>query len=263
MQDEKTPILELRKVGFEYQTNTGRVTALENLSLDIFPREFVCVCGISGCGKSTLLNLIAGFLKATYGEILLNGKPIAGIHWQRGVVFQQSNLYEWLTVRNNINFGLRMRRLPKREIQDKTDRMLRQVGLEQFADKYTYELSGGMKQRVGIARTLINDPEILLMDEPFSALDALTRESMQDFTRTLWKDTRHTIIFITHDVDEAMMLGNRVIILSPRPGKVIKDIRLGYTDEIWESGSKKCRYSDGYFSVRENILACIRGENEE
>lgn len=257
---DDTPLLELNQVSVEYQTKTGGVLALEDLSLNIRAGEFVCVCGVSGCGKSTLLNLAAGFLKPTRGKILLNGEPVEGIHWQRGVVFQQPSLYEWLNVRKNISFGLRMRGFPRAEVRERTNRMLCQMGLEQFAEKYVYELSGGMKQRVGIARTLINDPALLLMDEPFSALDALTREAMQDVTRTVWRDTEKTVLFITHDVDEAMMLGSRVVVLSRRPGRVAGEFALRYSSEILESGSKRCRYSEEYFAAREEILARIRGE---
>lgn len=250
-------LLEIDNVNLEYKTKTGNVKALDSLNLNIYQNEFVCVLGPSGCGKSTLLKLIAGFIKPTSGNIVLEGNPVDGIDWHRGVVFQQPNLFEWFSVRNNVNFGLRMRKFPKKEIKEKTDAILKKVGLEEFGDKKVYELSGGMKQRVGIARTLINNPEILLMDEPFSALDALTREQMQNFTRKLWWDTGKTIFFITHDVDEALMLASRVIVLSPRPGTVVLDIPLHFTRDFVEDGSSRVKYTEEYYRIREQLLEII------
>ena len=250
-------LLEIDNVSLEYKTKTGNVKALESINLNIYRNEFVCVLGPSGCGKSTLLKLIAGFMKPTDGNIALEGKNVEGIDLHRGVVFQQPNLFEWFSVRNNVNFGLRMRKFPKEEIKKKTDSMLKKVGLEEFADKKIYELSGGMKQRVGIARTLINNPEILLMDEPFSALDALTKEQMQDFTRKLWWETGKTIFFITHDVDEALMLASRVIVLSNRPGKVVLDIPLHFTRDFVQDGSRKVKYTEEYYKIREQLIDII------
>lgn len=251
------PLLQIEDVSLEYRTKKSAVLALSHLNLNIYHNEFVCVLGPSGCGKSTLLKIIAGFQKQTEGTVLLEGAPIDGISWHRGVVFQQANLFEWSNVEKNVNFGLRMRGLPKKEIEEKTKSMLKTVGLEDFADKKVYELSGGMKQRAGIARALINNPDILLMDEPFSALDALTKEQMQDFTRKIWWSTGKTIFFITHDVDEAMVLGTRVIVLSKRPGTIIKDISLNFTREIVESQEKSVRYTDKYYHIREELLSYI------
>ncbi len=250
-------LLEIQKVTLEYQSQSGSIKALDSLNLNIYQHEFVCVLGPSGCGKSTLLKIIAGFLKPTNGRILLEGKEVNGIDWHRGVVFQQPNLYEWFNVRNNVNFGLRMRKFSKAEIREKTDQMLKKVGLEEFAEKKVYELSGGMKQRAGIVRALINDPEILLMDEPFSALDALTREQMQNLMRKIWWDTGKTIFFITHDVDEAMMLATRVIVLSSRPGRIVEDIPLDFTREFVEEGNSRVKYTDKYFKIREELLEKI------
>lgn len=250
-------LLEIRNVSLQYESKSGVVNALNNVNLDIYQNEFVCVLGPSGCGKSTLLKVIEGFLKPSSGYALLDGKEINGIDWHRGVVFQHPNLYEWFNVRNNVNFGLRMRKFPKKEIQKKTDEILKKVGLEEFADKKVYELSGGMKQRVGIARTLINKPDILLMDEPFSALDALTREQMQNFVRKLWWDTGKTIFFITHDVDEAMMLGSRIIVLSPRPGTIVEDISLHFSRDFVQDGDTRVKYTEEYFQIREKLLKKI------
>ena len=165
-------IIRLLDVSLSYDGQRKDAYVLKKINMNIEPQEFVCVLGPSGCGKTSLLNLIAGFVNPSEGKILFKGIPIEGIDRRRGVVFQEPNLYEWMNVRKNINFGLRMRKLPKDEIQKKTDEVLHEVGLEDSSEKYVYELSGGMKQRVGIARVLINDPEILLMDEPFSSLDA-------------------------------------------------------------------------------------------
>lgn len=256
-------LLEVNNVSLDYKTKAGAVKALDGLNLHIYQNEFVCVLGPSGCGKSTLLKLIAGFIKPTEGSISLEGSPVTGIDPHRGVVFQQPNLFEWFSVRNNVNFGLRMRKLPKKEIKEKTDAMLKRVGLEEFAEKKVYELSGGMKQRAGIARTLINNPEILLMDEPFSALDALTREQMQDFTRKLWWETGKTIFFITHDIDEALMLATRVIVLSKRPAKIIKEIPLHFTRDFVENGSGRAKYTEEYYEIREELLNIIGHRQEE
>lgn len=250
-------LLEIKSVGLEYKTKSGNVKALDSVNLNIYRNEFVCVLGPSGCGKSTLLKIIAGFEKPTSGEVLLDGKKVNGIDWHRGVVFQQPNLYEWFSVKNNVNFGLRMRKFPKSEIEQKTLKMLKKVGLEEFADKKVYELSGGMKQRAGIARALINEPDILLMDEPFSALDALTREQMQDFVRKIWWESGKTIFFITHDVDEAMMLGSRVIVLSKRPGRTLEEISLDFSQQFIEEHSEKVKYTERYFKIREKLLNAI------
>lgn len=253
-------ILEVKEISLDYSSSTGDIHALESVSFDVSEGEFVCVLGPSGCGKSTLLKLIAGFEKATKGEILLKGKPIDGIDSHRGVVFQRDNLFEWFSVRNNINYGLRMQgKLGKAEIEKKTDDMLELMQLSEFSEKKVYELSGGMRQRVSIGRTLINDPEILLMDEPFSALDALTREQLQDAFRDLWMEKRNTIFFITHDIDEAMVLGTRVLLMSRRPGKIIKDVKLDYTYEISKANNSRSHLTEDYFIMRRDLFNLIAG----
>ena len=251
-------IIKLKDVCLSYKTPTGSVDALENINIDINEKEFVCILGPSGCGKTSLLNLVAGFLEPTGGEILHNGEPIEGINWQRGVVFQDANLFEWLNVRDNISFGLKMRHFPREKVKSLTEEMLETVGLVKFAEKYIYELSGGMRQRVGIARTLINDPHILLMDEPFNALDAQTREQMQAFTRRIWVETGKTILFITHDVDEAMLLGTRIIVMSSSPGRVKKSVRLDYTHRFMEDPTAKFRYTQEYYDARQDLINSIK-----
>lgn len=255
------PILEVKNVSLDYCSKTGTIHALESVSFNIKEGEFVCVLGPSGCGKSTLLKLIAGFEKATAGEILLEKKPINGVDRQRGVVFQKDNLFEWFSVRNNVNYGLRMQRgLSKAEIVRRTDDMLNLMQLSDFSEKKVYELSGGMRQRVSIGRTLINDPEILLMDEPFSALDALTREQLQDALRDLWVARRKTIFFITHDIDEALVMGTRVLIMSARPGRIIRDVALDYTRQISEENNSRHKLPESYFKVRRELFYLICGK---
>lgn len=254
------PVLSAKNVGLSYQSKTGAICALESVSFDIEKGEFVCVLGPSGCGKSSMLRLIAGFEEPSEGELLLEGKQIKGIDWKRGVVFQRDNLFEWYSVRNNMNYGLRMRGINKTEIAERTDAMLRQMGLFEFADKKVYELSGGMRQRVSIGRTLINNPDVLLMDEPFSALDALTREQLQDFLRDLWIKTGNTIFFITHDIDEALVLGTRVLVMSKRPGKILKDVAFDYTYRISADGNSRRKLSTDYFEDRRMLFELISNQ---
>lgn len=250
-------LLSINNVDLEYESSSGKVQALKNVNFNIFPGEFVCVLGPSGCGKSTLLKILAGFIKPTSGIVKLAGEEIKGIDWNRGVVFQHPPLFEWFNVRNNIAFGPKMRKIPKDEVVRKTDELLEKVGLKEFADKKIYELSGGMKQRVAIARGLINDPEILLMDEPFGALDALTREQMQSLLRKIWWETGKTIFFITHDVDEALTLGTRVLVMSKHPGTVLKEYETYFTKSYIEDGNNHIKYTNEYYNFREEIIRLI------
>lgn len=203
-----------------YNGRNGEMVALNGVSLDICDNEFVCVVGPSGCGKSTLLNIIAGLHKPTSGTIYVDGKEVDGPGSERGVVFQQYALFPWLTVRKNIEFGLKLKGIKKEEIAKITNKYLKMVELEDFADSYPKELSGGMKQRVAIARAYAVNPEVLLMDEPFGALDAQTRTQLQSELLRTWENERKTCFFITHDVDEAIILAQRVVIMSARPGRV-------------------------------------------
>jgi taurine transport system ATP-binding protein len=256
-------LLSIQDVSLDYVSSTGTIHALESLNIDIKEGEFVCVLGPSGCGKSTLLKLIAGFEEATGGQILLRGRKINGIDSERGVVFQKDNLFEWFNVRDNVNYGLRMKgKLSKEEIRRKTDDMIELMGLSEFSDKKVYELSGGMRQRVSIGRTLINDPEILLMDEPFSALDALTREQLQDALRDLWISQKKTIFFITHDIDEALVLGTRVLLMSKRPGTVIEDLHLNYTYEISAEGNSRHKLGEDFLELRRDLFGKLSGMHD-
>jgi taurine transport system ATP-binding protein len=215
--------LAISDVSHDYVTKKERIHALDPVDLTFEPGEFVCLAGPSGCGKSTLLSLLAGFLIPTAGEIRLGNRMITQPGWERGVVFQQPNLYPWLTVRDNVTFGPRMRGVPKSEYATRTEQLLEMVGLTDFAGRRPYELSGGMQQRAAIARVLVNDPAVMLMDEPFGALDALTRERMQEELLNIWRATGKTIFFITHSVEEAVYLGTRVLVMSPRPGRIVYD----------------------------------------
>jgi NitT/TauT family transport system ATP-binding protein len=200
--------------------------ALQEVNLDAGAAEFVCLLGPSGCGKTTLLNLIAGFLMPTGGHLLVDGRPIVGAGTDRGVVFQDYALFPWLTVRQNVQFGPRVHGLAMPQRQVLADKYLNLVGLSEFGGRYPHELSGGMKQRVAIARALANRPSILLMDEPFGALDAMTRETMQDELLVVAAQEPKLIIFVTHSVPEAVFLADRVIVMSARPGRFVADIRI-------------------------------------
>ncbi|MGD1821764.1 MAG: ABC transporter ATP-binding protein [Pleomorphochaeta sp.] len=213
-----------------YQGRTGEVVALNGVNLDIKDNEFVTVVGPSGCGKSTLLNIIAGLLEPTSGKVLCNDKEVKGTSSERGVVFQQYALFPWLTVLKNVKFPLQMKGLSAEEIDRIAMKYIKMVDLEKFKDSYPKELSGGMKQRVAIARAYAANPEVLLMDEPFGALDAQTRTQLQQDLLETWEREQKTCFFITHDVDEAIILGQRVIIMSARPGRIkeIIDIDIPY-----------------------------------
>lgn len=203
-----------------YNGRNGEMVALNGVSLDISDNEFVCVIGPSGCGKSTLLNNIAGLDTPTSGKIYLDGKEITGTGPERGVVFQQYALFPWLTVRKNVEFGIKLKGIKQKEAAEIANKYLKMVELQDFADSYPKELSGGMKQRVAIARAYAVNPEVLLMDEPFGALDAQTRTQLQSELLKTWENERKTCFFITHDVDEAIILAQRVVIMSARPGRV-------------------------------------------
>jgi NitT/TauT family transport system ATP-binding protein len=222
-------MIELKNVQKTYAGKRGRgtpLTALERVDLTIADGEFVTVVGPSGCGKTTMLNLLAGFEPASQGDILLDGQPVKEPGPERAVVFQQPSLLPWMTVAENIAFGLTLRNGPKHVNQERVAAMVETMGLKGFESHKPYELSGGMQQRVAIARALITDPRILLMDEPFGALDAQTRSDMQRFLLSLWKKLKPTVFFVTHDVEEAILLADRVLVMTPRPGRVAADMTI-------------------------------------
>jgi NitT/TauT family transport system ATP-binding protein/sulfonate transport system ATP-binding protein len=218
--------LTIHGVTKRFAVGDDEVEALAPVDLAIPRGEFVCMIGASGCGKSTLLRIIAGFEEPTTGEVAIDGKPVTGPGSDRGMVFQDYALFPWMTVRQNISFGPRQRHLAREEIDRTTDEFVRMVGLERFADRYPNQLSGGMKQRVAIARVLANNANILLMDEPFGALDALTREQLQNELLQIWKRTGVTTIFVTHSVEEAVLLADRVLVMSAGPGRIDSDFRI-------------------------------------
>lgn len=257
------PLINVQNVDLDYSAANGPVRALENINFNIYRGEFICVLGPSGCGKSTLLKILAGFIPPSNGEVRLEGELINGIDWHRGVVFQNPPLYEWYSVRDNISFGPKMRKVPKSEYEHLTDQYLERVGLQEFADKKVYELSGGMRQRVSIARALINNPEILLMDEPFGALDAFTRETMQSLIRKIWWDTGKTIFFITHDVEEALLLGSRVLVLSRHPGRIVDDVSVQFSRQIVEDGIEDIQFTEEFYTYRERLLKLIHKQHEK
>ena len=225
--DIKLHIDNVRKV---FNTRNGEMVALNGVTLDIHENEFICVVGPSGCGKSTLLNIIAGLSEPTSGAVYCDGKKVTGTGTERGVVFQQYALFPWLTVKKNVRFALEMRGVKGAEADELAMQYLEKVDLAKFADHYPKELSGGMKQRVAIARAYAAEPEVLLMDEPFGALDAQTRTQLQTELLRTWEEEKKTCFFITHDVEEAILLASRVVVMSARPGRIkeVIDIDIPY-----------------------------------
>jgi NitT/TauT family transport system ATP-binding protein len=222
------PYLDLRAVAMRYGEGAQSVSALESIDLAIEDREFVTIVGPSGCGKSTLLYLVAGFLRPTSGSIRLRDRPITGPGPDRGIVFQRYSLFPWLTVRGNIGYGLDEKGVPRKARDRIVDEHVRLVHLEGFEDRYPRELSGGMQQRVALAQTLACEPDMLLMDEPFGALDAQTRRILQDEVRRIWRRDMKTVLFVTHDVEEAVALGTRIVVLSARPGRIKEILTRGF-----------------------------------
>jgi NitT/TauT family transport system ATP-binding protein len=225
-----TAKISVRDIRKTFQLKNEEFVALERVSLDIADNEFVTVVGPSGCGKSTLMNILAGLETPTSGHALVDGTDVSGPGPERGVIFQQYALFPWLTVRKNVEFGLKVAGLSRAERRERADYFIRMVGLEQFADALPKMLSGGMKQRCAIARAYAVNPSILLMDEPFGALDALTRVKLQEQLLDTWNREKRTVMFITHDVDEAVFLANRVVVMAARPGRIydVIDVNLPY-----------------------------------
>lgn len=253
-------VISLDGVSLTYNSASA-VNALENINLKLHEGEFVCLLGPSGCGKSTLLKILAGFVFPSQGAATIDGQVITGSDWHRGVVFQQPPLYPWLNVAENVDFGLKMRKIPENERREIVATYLKKIGLLEFSKHKIYELSGGMKQRVAIARVLVNNPRVLLMDEPFGALDALTREQMQNLLRNIWWESKKTILFITHDVDEALALGTRVLVMSKRPGQIVKEFRTSFTNSITGENSNRTRYTGEFMKIREEILDLINQQD--
>jgi NitT/TauT family transport system ATP-binding protein len=226
MREARGPQLAIRRVTKRFPVDHEEVEALGCIDLTIDVGQFVCLIGASGCGKSTLLRILAGFEESTTGDVLAMGKPIVGPRSDRGMVFQDYALFPWMTVKQNVAFGPRQRQLPREEVESIAEEFMKLVGLESFADRYPSQLSGGMKQRVAIARVLANNASILLMDEPFAALDALTREQLQRELLQIWTRTGVAVVFVTHSVEEAVLLADRILVMSPGPGRIENDIKI-------------------------------------
>ena len=248
---------------FTNQQTGATVEALKEINFTLQKGELLSVLGPSGCGKTTLLNVVAGFINPTRGQATLGGNLIDGPGVERGMVFQQGALFEWLTVAKNVDYGLRMKKTDPKEAKKMVDKWLEVVGLQGFGDTPTYQLSGGMQQRVALARCLINDPDIILMDEPLGALDALTREKMQSLLLEIWKETGKTIMIITHSVEEALLLGERLFVMAPRPGRVHKEYRLPFAERGLSESLREIKRDPKFSEVREEILTMIWNMEEE
>jgi taurine transport system ATP-binding protein len=253
--------LDVRDVVVTYSgasSGVGDVTALDHVSLTIEPGSFVVALGASGCGKTTLLNLMAGFLKPTSGSVSFDGRIIEKPSSERGVVFQHGALMPWLNVLDNVAFGLKLKGVRRNDRHDRARAMIRLVDLEGVEDRRIWELSGGMRQRVGVARALTADPDVLLMDEPLGALDALTREQMQELILDVWARTGKSVFFITHGIDEAVFLASKLLVMSPRPGRVVAALDLGFGRQF-AAGAKSgdVKSQPEFVAVRERVKGLI------
>jgi len=243
-------MLSIENLRKAFPLEEGELVAIENFNLKVEKGEFVCILGPSGCGKTTILRMIAGLDTQTSGDIVLDEKNISGPGSDRGIVFQEFALFPWRTVRKNIEFGMELRNIPAEERKKVSQRLINLVGLQGFEDSHPHELSGGMKQRVGIARALANEPEILLMDEPFGSLDAQTRNLMQKELLRIWSETKKTVIFITHSVDEAVYLADRIVVMSERPSTISEIYNISWL-------RPRDRASMEFANLRKEILASL------
>jgi NitT/TauT family transport system ATP-binding protein len=257
LQSIQAPKLQVQGLFKSFSQKGKSVMALQDINLYLRPREFVCIVGASGCGKSTLLNIIAGLVLPCSGKVLVDGEAVPGPGADRGMVFQSYTLYPWLTVADNIAFGLKLRRLPRAEIKQRVSYYLDVVGLAKFAKAYPKQLSGGMKQRVAIARALANEPEVLLMDEPFGALDAQTKEQMQKFLLELWEQTHTTILMITHDLEEAVFLSQRIYVMSAHPGQIKQDFQV----PLPEHRDLEMKLDPDFIQIKRTIIHALHDSN--
>ena len=250
--------------GVRHHFTVGGVArpALDRVDLTVEPGEFVTLAGPSGCGKTTLLRLLAGFMRPSEGSVTVGGEPVRGPGAERGVVFQQPTLFPWLTVRRNVELGPKLRGVSAADRAQRAATYLDLVGLTDFADHRPYELSGGMQQRCQIARVLANEPDLVLMDEPFGALDALTRERLQEELLEIWRSTGRTILFITHSVDEAVFLGSRVLVMSPRPGRIVLDESAVFGDRGATVPASQIRALPAYAALAERVRLAIQHDRD-
>ena len=257
VQSTQRPKLEVQGLFKSFSQKGKTVMALQNIDLYLQPREFVCIVGASGCGKSTLLNIVAGLVQPCSGKVLVDGEAVPGPGADRGMVFQSYTLYPWLTVADNIAFGLKLRRLPRAEIKQRVSYYLDVVGLTKFAKAYPKQLSGGMKQRVAIARAMANEPEVLLMDEPFGALDAQTKEQMQKFLLELWEQTHTTILMITHDLEEAVFLSQRIYVMNAHPGQIKQEVHV----QLPEHRDLDMKLDPSFIQIKRAIIHALHDDH--
>lgn len=241
-----------------YTSGKKSTKAIEDASIDIQDNDFVCIVGPSGCGKSTLLRMLAGLDFPTSGNIIVNDRKVTGPGPDRGMVFQTYTLFPWMSVEDNIKFGLKLKNMPKNKQEEIANRYLKIIGLEKFAKSYPKELSGGMKQRVAIARALANQPEVLLMDEPFGALDPHTKSMMQLLMREIWEKEHPTVVFITHDIDEAVFLANKIYVMSARPGKIMKEVNV----YLPHKRTLELKDSTEFIKIRKDINSLLYSSNK-
>ena len=253
------PVAYLSDVGVSFGTGNSQVEVLQEINLELKPSDFVCVLGSSGCGKTTLLRVLAGYQPPTAGSVVVSGKVHSQPSPEVGVVFQRPNLFPWLSIAQNVEFGPKMRSISKQERRQRVSHYLDMVGLTHATRLLPHQLSGGMQQRAAIARTLAADPQLVLMDEPFGALDALTREAMQIHLKTIWQQTRKTIFFITHDVEEALLLASRIIIMHARPGRIVNEIQNPFSTR--SESATQLRLSREFIEMREHLVTNIREVN--
>jgi NitT/TauT family transport system ATP-binding protein len=253
------PKLSVQRVSHEFTRRQGPLPVLDDVSLDVYPGEFVVLLGPSGCGKTTLLNIVGGLEQPTAGSVAMDGKRVSEPGPDRSMVFQQYALFPWLTVEGNVEFGLRLKGLNRSERRQITEDVLRLVDLLPFRNSWPKELSGGMKQRAAIARAYALDPEVLLMDEPFGAVDALTRLQLQEDLASTWLQRRRTVMFVTHDIDEAIWLGSRVVVFSARPGRIIETLDI----DIPVPRDPGTRTSQQFTAYRQELLRTVRGAMAE